>query len=104
MKDVTSSGVFIINPRTQPPVGSHYPIECQQRFCRSLTSSAAAIRPVSESGNQIRRESNVGLLGERLAFDQFENEEPRVVLFLQIVDSGDVRVVQCSKNFGLAME
>jgi hypothetical protein len=31
MKDVTSSGVFIISPRTEPPVGGNYPIECTLR-------------------------------------------------------------------------
>src|SRR5215813_758398 len=58
MKDVTSSGVFIINPRTEPPVGSNYPTEFAIRYLRrSATSCMVLCR------------SKIGIRGSDMAYE-----------------------------------
>jgi hypothetical protein len=35
-------------------------------------------------------------VGQRFTFDEFEDKKPRVVCFLQIIDRGDVRMIERS--------
>src|SRR3989442_12490444 len=41
-----------------------------------------------------RNRSTLNLLSQRLAFDQFEHQEARLVGFLQIIDGGDIWMIE----------
>ena len=43
-------------------------------------------------------------LRERLALDQFEDEESQTLVFLEIVDGGNVGMIERGQNFGLTLE
>ena len=45
----------------------------------------------------VRRNQTLQLVGERVAFDQFKDQEPWAVVFLKAVDGRDVRVIQRSE-------
>jgi hypothetical protein len=42
--------------------------------------------------------------GQRLAFDQFDDERANTLALLETIDGGDVRMVERSQDFGLALK
>src|SRR5262249_45606653 len=43
-------------------------------------------------------------LGESLPLDKFENEETRAIHFLNVVDGGNVRMIQSCKDFSFPLK
>src|SRR5262249_34972512 len=41
---------------------------------------------------------------ERLAFHEFKHQESRLIRFLQIIDGGDIRMIERGENFSFALE
>ena len=72
-------------------------------FSCAASSASAIWRPrasVSSTGTGPRRDA----LGQRLAFDELEHEEPRAARLLEAVDRGDRGMVERGEHTGLPVE
>ena len=69
------------------------------RFERLGRSAARSAERLVEWNRALRN-----AIGERLAFDELQNERPHAIGLFEAVDGGDVGVVQRGKHFSLPLE
>ena len=67
-------------------------------------SSASVICRVRRSASTIEQFCCAHSLAERLALDEFENQEPSTLDFLQSINTANIRVIECGQHPCFALE